>query len=255
MLITEGTQPSEDGQGYLPTPGHPHRRAGAGWRLVTDAVHAAGSTLVVQLMHVGRVAHPSNTPHGRQPLAPSAIAARRRHVHRVRPAADARAARDDGGRHRRRPSPTSAAPRALAIAAGADGVELHGANGYLLHQFLRTNTNHRTDRYGGESPAASASRRGGHRRRRRDRRRPRRLSASPRQPARRHRRERMSRSSTRAHRRARAARPRLPARRAPRRRGAAAEASATAGPPGSVNRAGADIDDARRTCATDSPTS
>ena len=69
MLITEGTQPSEDGQGYLATPGvHTDEQAQA-WGRVADAVHDAGSTLVVQLMHVGRMSHPSNTPHGRQPLA------------------------------------------------------------------------------------------------------------------------------------------------------------------------------------------
>ena len=73
MLIAEGTQPSEDGQGYLATPCVHTAEQAASWRTVADAVHAAGSTLVIQLMHVGRVSHPSNTPHGRQPVAPSVI--------------------------------------------------------------------------------------------------------------------------------------------------------------------------------------
>ncbi|MGI9822150.1 alkene reductase [Agromyces sp. Marseille-Q5079] len=149
MLITEGTQPSEDGQGYLATPGiHTDEQVQA-WRGVAEAVHAAGSTLVVQLMHVGRVAHPSNTPHGRQPLAPSAIAAagdmftasgpQPMPVPREMSHADLAQTIADF-RHAAR----------LAVAAGADGVELHGANGYLLQQFLSTNANLRTDGYGGD---------------------------------------------------------------------------------------------------------
>ncbi|MGK3949970.1 alkene reductase [Microbacterium sp. K2] len=149
MLITEGAQPSEDGQGYLATPGvHTEEQAEA-WGRVARAVHEGGSSLVVQLMHVGRVAHPSNTPHGRAPLAPSAIAARgdmftadgpqpmpvpveMTHTDIDQTIADfRRAAR-------------------LAVDAGADGVEVHGANGYLLQQFLSTNANHRTDGYGGD---------------------------------------------------------------------------------------------------------
>jgi N-ethylmaleimide reductase len=74
LIITEGTQPSEDGQGYLLTPGIHSAAQVAGWRRVTDAVHAAGGRIVIQLMHAGRVAHPANTPHGRQPVAPSALA-------------------------------------------------------------------------------------------------------------------------------------------------------------------------------------
>ncbi|MDT0471479.1 alkene reductase [Streptomyces sp. DSM 41014] len=148
IVITEGTQPSADGQGYLLTPGIHSAEQVAGWREVTDAVHAAGGRVVVQLMHVGRIAHPDNTPHGRQPVAPSA----------VRPAGMMFTASGPTG---------MPAPRALsteevaatvddhrraaanAVAAGADGVEIHGANGYLIHQFLSDNANERTDRYGG----------------------------------------------------------------------------------------------------------
>ncbi|MFD0317826.1 alkene reductase [Streptomyces flavalbus] len=148
LIITEGTQPSPDGQGYLLTPGLHSAEQVAGWRKVTDAVHAAGGRIVVQLMHVGRIAHPDNTPHGRQPVAPSA----------VRPAGTMFTA--SGPREMPTPRALTTAEvtatvedfrraAAAAMDAGADGVEIHGANGYLVHQFLASNTNHRTDRYGG----------------------------------------------------------------------------------------------------------
>jgi len=73
LIISEGTQPSDDGQGYILTPGIYTDAQIAGWRKVTDAVHSAGGKIVIQLMHVGRIAHPANTPHGRQPVAPSAV--------------------------------------------------------------------------------------------------------------------------------------------------------------------------------------
>ncbi|CAA9387732.1 MAG: N-ethylmaleimide reductase [uncultured Quadrisphaera sp.] len=148
LIITEGTQPSEDGQGYILTPGAHTPEHVAGWRQVTDAVHAAGGRIFIQLMHVGRISHPDNTPHHRQPVAPSAVA----------PAGDMFTAAG------MQPMPV---PRAMsteevtatvadfaaaarsAVEAGADGVEIHGANGYLLHQFLSTNANTRTDGYGG----------------------------------------------------------------------------------------------------------
>ncbi|MDQ1033130.1 N-ethylmaleimide reductase [Streptomyces umbrinus] len=148
FVITEGTQPSADGQGYILTPGIHTDEHVAGWRKVTDAVHGAGGRVVIQLMHVGRISHPSNTPHGRQPVAPSA----------VQPA---------GVMFTMTGPQEMPAPRALsteevegvvqefrqaaaaAVAAGADGVEIHGANGYLVHQFLSSNANQRTDSYGG----------------------------------------------------------------------------------------------------------
>ena len=148
LIITEGTQPSADGQGYLLTPGIHNDEHVAGWRKVIDAVHAEGGRIVIQLMHVGRISHPDNTPHGRQPVAASAI-------------------RPDGVMFTASGPQEMPEPRALstqeveatvddfrraaaaAIAAGADGVEIHGANGYLVHQFLSDNTNQRTDRYGG----------------------------------------------------------------------------------------------------------
>ncbi|MFE9009567.1 alkene reductase [Streptomyces sp. NPDC007875] len=148
LIITEGTQPSADGQGYLLTPGVHTEEQVVGWRKVTDAVHAAGGRIVVQLMHVGRIAHPDNTPHGRQPVAASP----------VRPAGMMFTA--SGPQEMPQPRALSTEEIAAtvedfrraaadAVAAGADGVEIHGANGYLLHQFLSSNANERTDRYGG----------------------------------------------------------------------------------------------------------
>jgi N-ethylmaleimide reductase len=148
LIVSEGTQPSDDGQGYLLTPGIYREEHVAGWRLVTDRVHAAGGRLFIQLMHAGRVAHPENTPHHRQAVAPSP----------VRPAARMFTAKG----LQEIPEPRQLtrdeidatvrdfrqAARA-AIAAGADGVELHGANGYLIQQFLSENANVRTDSYGG----------------------------------------------------------------------------------------------------------
>lgn len=148
LIVAEGTQPSEDGQGYVQTPGVHTEKQIAGWRRVTDAVHVEGGRIVIQLMHVGRVAHPDNTPHGRQPVAPSPVA----------PAGEMFTV----GGMKEMPAPRELSVEeiaatvedfrraaAAAIAAGADGVEIHAANGYLLHQFLSSNANRRTDAYGG----------------------------------------------------------------------------------------------------------
>ncbi|MBB2984965.1 alkene reductase [Terracoccus luteus] len=147
LIITEGTQPSAVGQGYLDTPGIHSDEQVAGWRLVADAVHAKGGRVVVQLMHAGRIAHPDNKD-GLETVAPSALAAPGQIV-------TATGQQD---------YPT---PRALetdeipglvqefvhaarqAVAAGLDGVEVHAANGYLPHQFLAPTSNQRTDEYGG----------------------------------------------------------------------------------------------------------
>ncbi|MGW2528910.1 alkene reductase [Streptomyces sp. NPDC001595] len=148
LLITEGTQPNEDGQGYLLTPGIHTAAQAAGWRKVADAVHEAGGHLFIQLMHVGRMSHPDNTPHHRRPVAPSEIASGEQMftlagmqdmpVPRALTTDEIRATVDDFRR-----------AAALAVEAGADGVEIHGANGYLLHQFFAENANRRTDEYGG----------------------------------------------------------------------------------------------------------
>ncbi|WP_309093432.1 alkene reductase [Streptomyces sp.] len=148
LIITEGTQPCVIGQGYIDTPGvHTPEQAEA-WRRVTDAVHGRQGRIFVQVMHSGRIGHPSLYPDGALPLAPSAVASGGQMYtpegmldHPTPKAMDlediARAVEDH----------ISAAK--YAMDAGFDGVELHGANGYLIHQFLADNTNLRTDAYGG----------------------------------------------------------------------------------------------------------
>jgi N-ethylmaleimide reductase len=148
VIISEGTQPSADGQGYPLTPGIYSAAQIAGWRLVSDAVHVAGGKIIIQLMHTGRIGHPLNTLHGRQPVAPS----------RVKPAGQMftsvgtfempppRSLTEDEIAGTVRDFRHAAA---AALEAGADGVEIHAANGYLIHQFLSNNANQRTDGYGG----------------------------------------------------------------------------------------------------------
>ncbi|MCA8020045.1 alkene reductase [Burkholderia metallica] len=148
LIVTEGTQPSDDGQGYLTTPGIYTDAHVAGWKTISDAVHARGSRLFIQLMHVGRMSHPDNTPHHRQGVAPSAIAPGAQMftvkgmqdipVPRALTTEEVRTTVDDFRTAARR-----------AIEAGADGVEIHGANGYLVQQFFSPNANTRTDVYGG----------------------------------------------------------------------------------------------------------
>jgi 2,4-dienoyl-CoA reductase-like NADH-dependent reductase (Old Yellow Enzyme family) len=147
MIISEATSISAMGVGYPDTPGIWSDEQVEGWKLVTTAVHKAGGRILLQLWHVGRISDPVYLD-GKQPIAPSAIAAKG-HVSLIRP-------------HKE-----FVTPRALGLdeipgiveeyrkgaenakAAGFDGVELHGANGYLLDQFLQDSTNKRTDEYGG----------------------------------------------------------------------------------------------------------
>ncbi len=147
LIITEATSVTPMGVGYPDTPGIWSDEQVAGWRQITDAVHAAGGRIVLQLWHVGRISDPFYLS-GALPVAPSAIAAEG-HVSLLRP---------------KKPFVT---PRALATEelpgivaafrrgaenaqrAGFDGVEIHGANGYLIDQFLQDGSNHRTDAYGG----------------------------------------------------------------------------------------------------------
>ncbi|WP_175842087.1 alkene reductase [Burkholderia contaminans] len=148
LIVSEGTQPSDDGQGYLTTPGIYTDAHVAGWKAISDRVHARGGRLFIQLMHVGRMSHPDNTPHHRQGVAPSAIAPNAQMftvkgmqdipVPRALTTEEVRATVHDFRIAARR-----------AIDAGADGVEIHGANGYLVQQFFAPNANTRTDVYGG----------------------------------------------------------------------------------------------------------
>jgi N-ethylmaleimide reductase len=151
LLITEGTAPAPEGAGYTRIPGLWSAEQVTAWRQITDAVHAAGGRIAVQLMHTGRVGHPHNLPPGAELLGVSAVAlAGEMHTDEAGP----------------QPYPT---PRAMdeaeveaalesyvqaarnAVDAGFDAVELHGANGYLIDQFLCPTTNQRTDRWGGDA--------------------------------------------------------------------------------------------------------
>lgn len=149
LIITEGTSPSPNGLGYARIPGLFNEAQVAGWKSVTDAIHAAGGKVFVQLMHTGRVSHPLNLPEGARVLGPSAIAT------------PGEMWTDQSGQQ---PFPVPetmseadiastieefAVSSKLAIQAGFDGIELHGANGYLIEQFLNTASNQRTDRWGG----------------------------------------------------------------------------------------------------------
>jgi N-ethylmaleimide reductase len=147
LIVTEATQVSPQGVGYIRTPGIHSAEQVAGWTRITEAVHGAGGKIFLQLWHVGRISHP-HFHGGELPVAPSAIAAQ-------------------GQVFTAKGPQQMVTPRALTLAevpgiveqfrrgaenakrAGFDGVELHGANGYLLDQFLRDGTNRRTDAYGG----------------------------------------------------------------------------------------------------------
>jgi len=149
LLISEGVQPSDDGQGYLNTPGIYRDDHVRSWQPVLSAVHAAGGSMFLQLMHVGRMSHADNTPHHRQPVAPSAITpgVAMFTPTGMQPAPIPRALSTD---EVRQTVADFRAAAAAAIRAGADGVEIHAANGYLLHQFFAPNANERTDEYGGQ---------------------------------------------------------------------------------------------------------
>lgn len=149
LIIAEASQVAPTGRGAPCTPGCHSAEQVAGWKLITDAVHARGGIVYLQLWHVGRISHPSLQPGGVLPVAPSAIAAKGK------------------GMTANFTPETFVTPRALethelagivasytlaannAIAAGFDGVEIHGANGYLLEQFLQSRSNQRQDAYGG----------------------------------------------------------------------------------------------------------
>lgn len=148
LIIAEGTNISAQGRGYAFTPGIYTQAQVDGWIPVTEAVHAKGGRIFVQLWHVGRISHPSLQPGGALPVAPSAI----------RPNINAFTEQGFQPCVTPRPLGTDEIPDLIeqyrhaarcALAAGFDGVEIHAANGYLIEQFLRDSTNQRTDVYGG----------------------------------------------------------------------------------------------------------
>ncbi|WP_316780283.1 alkene reductase [Streptomyces sasae] len=151
LIVTEGIQPSVVGQGYPDTPGLHSAEQIAAWRTVTDAVHAAGGRIFAQIMHSGRIGHPDLLPDGLVNVAPSAVAASGQVYTHEGPKdfVEPRELTED--EIRATVADYAAAARA-AVEAGFDGVELHGANGYLIHQFLAPGSNRRTDGWGG-SPA------------------------------------------------------------------------------------------------------
>ena len=148
LIITEATQISQQGQGYVWTPGMYTSEQVKGWKAVTDAVHQAGGKIIAQLWHVGRISHVSLQPNGQAPVAPSAIAAKgKTYVE----SGFVDVSQPRALRLEELPGIVADYVRAAenAKAAGFDGIEIHGANGYLLDQFLRDGTNTREDAYGG----------------------------------------------------------------------------------------------------------
>ncbi|MBT2504381.1 alkene reductase [Streptomyces sp. ISL-98] len=148
LIVTEGIQPSVVGQGYPFTPGLHSQEQTAGWRKVTDAVHAAGGRIYAQLMHAGRIGHPSLLPDGLTSVAPSAVTPAGQ-LYTGDGMKDFVAPRELTAAGIRETIADFAAAARNAIDAGFDGIELHGANGYLIQQFLSTSTNLRTDEWGG----------------------------------------------------------------------------------------------------------
>ncbi|MGN5476613.1 alkene reductase [Cupriavidus basilensis] len=153
LIITEATQISQQGQGYAWTPGIHSAEQIEGWRAVADAVHAEGGRIFLQLWHVGRVSHPSFQPGGALPVAPSALPV---------PGKTFIVDADGSGVWGEIPTPQALTAEGIAaivqdyrhaarnaIDAGMDGVEIHAGNGYLLDQFINSESNHRTDAYGG----------------------------------------------------------------------------------------------------------
>jgi N-ethylmaleimide reductase len=148
LIVTEGTQPSDDGQGYLTTPGIYSPAHIAGWKKVTAAVHDKGGHIFIQIMHAGRMSHPDNTPHHRQAVAPSAIAPGSQ-TFTATGMQDIPTPRALTTEQVRRTVADFRRAARSAIEAGADGIEIHGANGYLVQQFFAPNANTRADEYGG----------------------------------------------------------------------------------------------------------
>jgi N-ethylmaleimide reductase len=148
LIVSEATQISAEGQGYLDTPGIYSEAQVAGWRRVTEAVHAKGGKIVLQLWHVGRISHVSLQPNGQSPVSSTATRAKAK-TFTAAGFEDVSAPRALRLEEMPRIVADYRAAARHAIDAGFDGVEIHGANNYLLEQFLRDSINDRTDAYGG----------------------------------------------------------------------------------------------------------
>ncbi len=150
LIITEGTAPAPEGLGYTRIPGVFSEAQVTGWKLVTDAVHARGGKIFVQLMHTGRVGHRDNLPEGAKLLGPSAVPMPgEMHTDTKGPQPYETAQAMTSGEVDAAVESFAHAAR-MAIRAGFDGVELHGANGYLIEQFLHPHSNRRDDAWGGD---------------------------------------------------------------------------------------------------------
>jgi N-ethylmaleimide reductase len=154
LIVTEGAAPSPNGLGYLNIPGIFSEAQVSGWRVVTDAVHRENGKIFIQLMHTGRVGHAANLPPGAEVLGPSAVAAAGEMYTAAGPLPHSlpRAMAEGDIAHAIEEFAQAARN---ARAAGFDGVELHGANGYLLDQFLNPRSNQRQDAWGGDSEKRS----------------------------------------------------------------------------------------------------
>ena len=149
LIISEGTAPSINGLGYVRMPGIFTETQITGWRRVTDAVHARGGKIFMQLMHTGRVSHPSNMARGAVILAPSAVPLAGQLYTDEAGLQDFPLAKEMSLADIENTLEEYVHAAQNAIKAGFDGIELHGANGYLIEQFLNPGTNMRTDIYGG----------------------------------------------------------------------------------------------------------
>lgn len=150
LIITEGTSPAPEGLGYARIPGVFTDAQVNGWKLVTDAVHARGAKIFVQLMHTGRVGHKDNLPAGARLLAPSAVALPGEMYTDTKGPQPYETAEAMSGAEVEAALESFVHASRMAIRAGFDGVELHGANGYLIEQFLHPHTNRRDDAWGGD---------------------------------------------------------------------------------------------------------
>ncbi|MEI7525864.1 MAG: alkene reductase [Mariniphaga sp.] len=149
LIITEGTSPSPNGLGYCRIPGLFNEAQVEGWKKTTDAVHAKGGKIFVQLMHAGRISHSLNLPAGATALAPSAVQAAGQMWTDQDGMKDFEVPKAMSAEELQKSIEEYAQSATLAVKAGFDGVELHAANGYLLEQFISPVSNQRTDEYGG----------------------------------------------------------------------------------------------------------